>query len=64
MFMCIINSKNVNEQYKNEYTDLARLLREKLPPNKVITVAVAAKSKRFERWLAWFIRLQSSLAVL
>ena len=37
-----IDIENVNEQYRQKYTDFTRLLRQKLPKEKVVTVAVAA----------------------
>lgn len=40
-----IDIENVNEQYRDAYTDFTRLLRQKLPSNKVVAVAVAANPK-------------------
>ena len=37
-----IDIENVNEQYRQAYTNFTRLLREKLPSDKLVTVAVAA----------------------
>ena len=40
-----IDIENVNEKYRDAYTDFARLLRKKLPKNKIVAVAVAANPK-------------------
>lgn len=40
-----IDIENVNEQYRATYTASTRLLREKLPRNKIVSVAVAANPK-------------------
>lgn len=40
-----VDIQNVNEQYRQRYTDFTRLLRRKLPPDKLVTVAVAANPK-------------------
>ncbi len=37
-----IDIENVNEQYRAAYTDFTRLLRSKLPADKIVSVAVAA----------------------
>ena len=43
-----IDIENVNESYRDAYTDFARLLREKLPPGKSVSVAVAANPKGWQ----------------
>ncbi len=40
-----IDIENVNEQYRTDYTEFTRLLREKLPKDKIVSVAVAANPK-------------------
>lgn len=40
-----IDIENVNEKYREKYTDFTRLLREKLPQEKIVSVAVAANPK-------------------
>ncbi len=40
-----IDIENVNEQYRQQYTDFTRLLREKIPSHKIVSVAVAANPK-------------------
>lgn len=40
-----IDIENVTEQYRLQYTDFVRLLRQKLPSDKIISVAVAANPK-------------------
>lgn len=37
-----VDIENVTEEYRDEYTDFVRLLNEKLPENKEVSVAVAA----------------------
>ncbi len=37
-----VDIENVSEKYRDEYTDLVRLLREKLPADREVSVAVAA----------------------
>lgn len=37
-----VDIENVTEEYRDEYTDFIRLLREKIPLNKEVSVAVAA----------------------
>ncbi len=40
-----IDIENVNEQQRKAYTDFTRLIREKLPKDKLVTVSVAANPK-------------------
>ncbi|MCL2773967.1 MAG: glycosyl hydrolase family 18 protein [Oscillospiraceae bacterium] len=40
-----VDIENVNEQYRNVYSDFVRLLREKIPANKIVSVATAANPK-------------------
>lgn len=44
-----VDIENVTEIDKDKYTDLVRLLREKLPPHKEVSVAVAANPRGFTR---------------
>ncbi len=43
-----VDIENVNEKYRAAYTDFVRLLRQKLPPDKIVTVAVAANPKNWQ----------------
>ncbi len=40
-----IDIENVNEQCRQDYVEFTRLIKEKLPSNKIVTVAVAANPK-------------------
>ena len=44
-----VDIENVTEVEKDQYTDLVRLLREKLPADKTVSVAVAANPKRWTK---------------
>jgi len=43
-----IDIENVSHIHRSEYTDFIRILRENLPPNKILTVAVAANPNNWQ----------------
>jgi spore germination protein YaaH len=42
-----VDIENVTDEYRDEYTDFVRLLREKIPQNKEVSVAVAANPNSY-----------------